>query len=257
MSDPYIQFQVTFWAHHKTERFCRMLNVDAIRAAGMLAKLWTFTFQNAWRDGNLELWGAERIARELLWTGDPDALIEALRECGGYRDGEKQSGFLDDWTVHNWLKVAGKLVKDRLGKEAKRRGAHPEVEPDLPAEDSTDYEAIRAAWNAGAERLGLSHVREMTRDRKRKVRARGLTVERLEAVLRAAAEQPFLMGQGDGGWEMNFDWLIKNDDNAAKVIERRYASKRPGKAGAAEPEAYTEALDRRRASSGVVEEPFG
>lgn len=37
---------------------------------------------------------------------------------------------------------------------------------------------------------------------------------------------PFLRGKNDRGWVADFDWLVKNDENPARVLEGKYDTKR-------------------------------
>lgn len=218
MNRLYVKFQTTFWTHPKALNAMRMLGVDAIRFGGMMARLWSFARDNT-RNGDLAPWGEAYLASLLLWGGSPADLFKALRECGV--DGK--AGFLTGMMIHDW-----KDVTEEPGKRRRNLGEQEDLP--LPTEDPTDYEGIRQAWNKRAEALGLPAVREVTRSRKVKIRARNLTAETIEKVLEAAAKQPFLSGASQGGWRMDFDWLIRNDENATKVLELKYASSRGGQA---------------------------
>jgi len=43
-----------------------------------------------------------------------------------------------------------------------------------------------------------------------------------DKILEAIKEQPFLLGENDRKWTVSFDWLIENDTNYLKILERKY-----------------------------------
>lgn len=95
-------------------------------------------------------------------------------------------------------------------------------------------------WNEN--RGPLPAVEKLTKGRAAKIKSR-LKEEPdpayWESVVRRAAETPFLRGENDRGWKANFDWLVRNDENHAKVMEGGYGE-------ASEPELDEEAkIDRR------------
>ena len=53
--------------------------------------------------------------------------------------------------------------------------------------------------------------------------AGGLTPREFRAAVRLAAATPFLAGDGDRGWQANFDWLVANRGNVRKVLAGEYA----------------------------------
>lgn len=83
-----------------------------------------------------------------------------------------------------------------------------------------------ASWN----RLSgpLPKVRELTDSRRRKIKTRiaqNLTLERFEEAINRCVVTPFLVGStGRSDWRADFDWLIENDTNMAKVLEGKYDS---------------------------------
>ena len=46
------------------------------------------------------------------------------------------------------------------------------------------------------------------------------------SIYTAIEKQPFLHGESDRGWRLNFNWLIDNDTNYLKVIEYTYLKRR-------------------------------
>jgi len=44
-------------------------------------------------------------------------------------------------------------------------------------------------------------------------------------LFRKTEESDFLKGKNDRGWKADFEWLMKNETNAVKVLEGKYANK--------------------------------
>lgn len=88
--------------------------------------------------------------------------------------------------------------------------------PSFRAQDLMDL------WNA-VTKPPIPRCRELTDDRRRKIRARiakrpSLTEWR--EAFEAIQARPFYRGQNDRGWTADFDWAIRNDTTIAKVLER-------------------------------------
>lgn len=84
-------------------------------------------------------------------------------------------------------------------------------------------EEFANTWNR--ERGSLPKVAAFTLERRRKTQTRitaGLTLESFIEVVVRCRGTPFLCGDNDRGWRANYDWLMKNGTNPAKVLEGRY-----------------------------------
>lgn len=91
--------------------------------------------------------------------------------------------------------------------------ACPEVRP----------EEYANAYNR--ERGPLPKVSEFTDSRRKKTRVRmtaGLTVDQFREVVVRCRGIPFLCGDNASGWRADYDWLMKNDTNIARVLEGKY-----------------------------------
>lgn len=99
--------------HPKTYALYTSLNADLCTCVGVLHLLWHFTLKFAWRDGDLSKFSPSQIAMAVGWTKDPKTLIKALQE----------SGWLDGMVVHDWFHYAGKIIKDRIYNELRRKTA--------------------------------------------------------------------------------------------------------------------------------------
>ncbi|MGM0409271.1 MAG: hypothetical protein ACQEQF_00810 [Bacillota bacterium] len=75
----------------------------------------------------------------------------------------------------------------------------------------------------------IPSVRKLSKKRKNKIKVRWNneldSLEKWEELFNAVEEQDFLLGAGNGrNWTATFDWLIANDNNYVKVLERQYIS---------------------------------
>ena len=87
---------------------------------------------------------------------------------------------------------------------------------------------LMESWNEICASEGLPKIEQHTNGRKARARARLKTFPKSEfwgKVLNGIIESDYLMGrkrkEGDT-WKPDFDWLMKNDENPAKVMEGKY-----------------------------------
>lgn len=88
-------------------------------------------------------------------------------------------------------------------------------------------QALGALWNAV---IPDPQVREITG--KRLAAARGRLKEHPDSawwqrVIERVRDTPFLRGAGERGWKADFDWLVRNDTNALRVLEGSYLDHGP------------------------------
>lgn len=83
-------------------------------------------------------------------------------------------------------------------------------------------------WNT-TTKPPLPQCRELTDERRRKIRARlkKRTLAEFQVVFDRLQASAFCRGEvpgrnGESPWVANFDWVIRNDTNAVKVLEGRY-----------------------------------
>ncbi len=95
--------------------------------------------------------------------------------------------------------------------------------------DNIPYEKVRELWNTFAKQTECPRIRKITKKRKKKLRKRwpewgeeSDPIEYLKQVLKTAGKQPFLQGENDNGWRMDFDFLIRSEDSAIKILEKKY-----------------------------------
>ena len=99
-----------------------------------------------------------------------------------------------------------------------------------------DFEkSTQATWNAFCDKHpSLSKIKVMTETRRKALEKRFSenTFVNFPEIIAAIEEQPFLIqGNPDNkehkGWKVGFDWLIENDTNYVKVLERKYKDSLP------------------------------
>lgn len=80
-------------------------------------------------------------------------------------------------------------------------------------------------WNSLCIKYpSLSKVKEISGKRRDKLKKR-YEVESFRNyldILKAIEEQAFVRGENDRLWKCSFDWLIENDTNYLKILERKY-----------------------------------
>ena len=82
------------------------------------------------------------------------------------------------------------------------------------------HEDFRKHWN---QYPSLPHVRLLSKARKDKLNARSkepVFVEHWEDIIRKLAASPFHTGDNKDGWRATIDWILKNDTNYLKILER-------------------------------------
>jgi hypothetical protein len=92
-------------------------------------------------------------------------------------------------------------------------------------------------WNSFCEKhQTLSKITTITDSRRKSLKARFSqeTFRDFGSILTAIEDQPFLLnGNPDSkdhkNWRISFDWLIHNDTNHVKVLERKYKDTKAGK----------------------------
>ena len=111
----WIESHTNLGDHPKVAELCFELMIKKHEAIGHLTLLWHFAMKYSWRVGDLSRFNPRIICQAVGWDKDPDTFINGLRTSGWI---EK-----DGIVLHNWLKYAGKLVKDRLYQENRRLSA--------------------------------------------------------------------------------------------------------------------------------------
>lgn len=149
---------------------------------------------------------------------------------------------LDIKNFNNYtLKNLTTIKETKLNKENKEktlRESGPENNKSVPdnSEETTSRkkisrlkEKIVKAWNSTAEQSGLPKIKKLTSSRSKHLAAR---LEELPTfsewldLFKKVSESYFCCGENDRGWQVDFDWLIKNDTNLIKIIEGKFKDKK-------------------------------
>ena len=103
-----------------------------------------------------------------------------------------------------------------------------ELKNDKNEKNNKKIQDIYVAWNLLANEIGLKIIRGITKHRKRKLLARlgeKAFEDNIGAVFDAIRNTPFLRGKNKNGWQADFDWIIKDDNNYVKILEGKYSNK--------------------------------
>lgn len=92
-----------------------------------------------------------------------------------------------------------------------------------PAPCASQLQPIFDQWNKFAKGHELAPIKEIPKGsaRERALKARIKEGMSFEDVLKAIHMQPFLYGENDRGWLLNFDWILK-PANLTKILEGAY-----------------------------------
>ena len=100
---PWIESHTELAQHPKSGRLARRLGCSKPTAIGHLHLLWWWALEYA-QDGNVSSFDAEEIAEAVMWEGEPQVFVDALRGAG----------FLDACgSVHDWDEYTGRLMERR------------------------------------------------------------------------------------------------------------------------------------------------
>lgn len=84
----FVRLETSFWTHRKTMRLRALIGDDAL---WLPPRLWCYAAQNQ-PDGDFSKYLPAELAMLLGYSGDAQALLEALQ----------QAGFLDEMQIHGW-----------------------------------------------------------------------------------------------------------------------------------------------------------
>lgn len=115
------------------------------------------------------------------------------------------------------------LSNDTIEKKEKKE---KKDKKDIREEVESFSDLLFNKWNTFTERyFQLSRVRSITPQRKKHLKERFGNKDfrdSFDKVLLAIPKSKFLMGKNDREWVVDFDFLIKNDENYHKILEGKY-----------------------------------
>lgn len=119
----WIEVHQSLFTHRKTLELADLLGVPEVYAAAHLISLWAWALDNA-PDGALHV-RRTIIARASRWSGDVDALCNALVNSGFLEQREN-----DVFVIHDWADYAGRLVEKRRQNAQRMREARSKQAPE-------------------------------------------------------------------------------------------------------------------------------
>lgn len=183
-------------------------DVDAIIAALISAKRVA--------RGRVTNWSSRQFSSDR--SKERVAAHRARKRSGNGAD-EKSNGVV---TLHNGY---GNAPETELETETKIEVISPNGDSSAePTDPPLTVEEVVEAWNTTAERLGLSVVKKLTRERQQRTlaRIRENTIDDFKAALTTIEQSPFLRGEGRGGWKADFDFFVQKS-SFTKLVEGSYA----------------------------------
>jgi len=119
------------------------------------------------------------------------------------------------------------LKEDKESKKKESEGKRKKLAMEV------DVDRVKGQWNSIEWLAGITTLSDT---RKKKLRERDYEMVKegiawTDLFTAIEEQKPFLSGENEKGWVMTFDWLIANDTNWVKVIERKYLDqkKRPAR----------------------------
>ncbi len=92
------------------------------------------------------------------------------------------------------------------------------------SQNETKYSEIIGKWNDFARKNNLQTISKLTDKRRRKINARLKEKDfDLDRLFELIPKSKFLLGSK--GWKVNFDWLLKNNENYIQILEGGYGIK--------------------------------
>ena len=102
---------------------------------------------------------------------------------------------------------------------------NPPISPTVSNETAPplSVDEVLEGWNELANAHGLSPIRKLTEQRRRKVlaQAKRFSVPDWQAVFARISQSPFLKGENNRGWRCDFDFIL-SESNFVKILEGKY-----------------------------------
>lgn len=128
---------------------------------------------------------------------------------------KKFAEFSDNYTKY------GMSLKSVFKEPLKQEG-----EKETDKEEEVHISSVHSRWNEFAKQNGLTSVSKITDKRRTGILRR--TKEKqfdFEAVLAMISASPFLLGQNNNGWKVDFDFVFCSRDGYVKILEGKYNGK--------------------------------
>ncbi len=145
--------------------------------------------------------------------------------------------------LHNFVDVVTLEEKECYVDKSKNKIREEKEEDKEKSKSYSGFEETTISlWNSFCDKNPtFSKIKEVSDKRRAflKKRFEKESFRDFNKILSAVLEQPFLKGENDRKWKLNFDWLIENDNNYLKVLELRYKDKITKDMKGADPDCQT------------------
>lgn len=259
---PYIPLYTGDW-----EKDCNVLSLEAEAAwlriifkmfnsgKQSVYKIPTKALQNLWRVNtekmndilqeltDNDICGIEREERFITFTSRryerENAISEIRRQAVAQRKDRKSNKKNDT----NGLQSGYKTDTNHIHNTEYEYEYDNDIEDEIilkEKKEKTDFNRIMDSFNSIC--ISLPKIKSMTDRRKKKINTRlkdlGGNVDLLEDIFHRVEASDFLTGRiaTEEDWIASFDWIIKNQDNLAKIMEGNYDNKgKPKQSGHSRP----------------------
>lgn len=187
-------------------------------------------------------WSESTMARRWMWSKNKVRRFLKLLETEQQIEQKKDRFITTIITIKNYNNFQNDTADDTAERQQTiQQTIHKQECKELNndknvknVEKEYNYVAFEKAtftlWNSFCDKYPrLKKIQSITGTRRKclKTRFSEISFKDFAAILKAAEEQPFLInGNPDSKeykkWNVDFDWLIKNDTNYVKVLERKY-----------------------------------
>ena len=181
----------------------------------------------------IDQWRFIKLIMLELQTKKPIPVDEIYLSRKGF-DFKKRSMLLTLQMLHSFIEICNAPVTQE-GKSLCIEKSNVREEVNVREDIYVDFEKSTInLWNLFCEKHPfLSKITTITDSRRKSLKARFAqnTFKDFPALLAAIEDQPFLLnGNPDSkdhkNWKISFDWLIRNDINHVKVLEKKYMNNR-------------------------------
>lgn len=258
---PYIPLYTGDW-----EKDCNVLSLEAEAAwlriifkmfnsgKQSVYKIPTKALQNLWRVNtekmndilqeltDNDICGIEREERFITFTSRryerENAISEIRRQAVAQRKDRKSNKKNDT----NGLQSGYKTDTNHIHNTEYEYEYDNDIEDEIilkEKKEKTDFNRIMDSFNSIC--ISLPKIKSMTDRRKKKINTRlkdlGGNVDLLEDIFHRVEASDFLTGRiATEDWIASFDWIVKNQDNLAKIMEGNYDNKgKPKQSGHSRP----------------------
>lgn len=259
---PYIPLYTGDW-----EKDCNVLSLEAEAAwlriifkmfnsgKQSVYKIPTKALQNLWRVNtekmndilqeltDNDICGIEREERFITFTSRryerENAISEIRRQAVAQRKDRKSNKKNDT----NGLQSGYKTDTNHIHNTEYEYEYDNDIEDEIilkEKKEKTDFNRIMDSFNSIC--ISLPKIKSMTDRRKKKINTRlkdlGGNVDLFEDIFHRVEASDFLTGRiaTEEDWIASFDWIIKNQDNLAKIMEGNYDNKgKPKQSGHSRP----------------------